>query len=175
MSQRENKRQQFENSSAEQGQDKSMYIWCLLILAVALTGAWFMLQNGSSSHASVTAGQDGTVRFAAADFADGQAQYFRYQGQAGPVKFFVVKSHDGVIRAAYDSCDVCYREGLGYRQEGDDMVCNNCDQHFRTDLVNVRKGGCNPAPLKRRQVNEEIVIRAADIERGARYFAVAGN
>ena len=31
------------------------------------------------------------------------------------------------------------------------MVCLNCDQRFPTDKVNVVKGGCNPAPLKRSQ------------------------
>jgi uncharacterized membrane protein len=123
----------------------------------------------------VTADQSGIVRFDVTNFADGEARYYRYQGRTGPVDFFVVRSHDGIIRAAYDSCDVCYREGLGYRQEGDQMVCNNCDQRFRTDLVNVVKGGCNPAPLRRQKVGDEIHIQAADIERGIRYFASSVN
>ena len=63
----------------------------------------------------------------------------------------------------------------GYRQEGNDMVCNNCEQHFRTDLVNVVKGGCNPAPLRRQQVGETVVIAVNDIERGAGYFKTAVN
>jgi uncharacterized membrane protein len=74
------------------------------------------------------------------------------------------------MRAAFDACDVCYREKKGYRQEGMFMVCNNCDQRFRTDLVNEVKGGCNPAPLERRVEGNEIVIRTADIAKGGWYF-----
>jgi hypothetical protein len=46
-----------------------------------------------------------------------------------------MKSADGVIRAAYDACDVCYRERKGYHQEGDDMVCNNCGRHFPSTSI----------------------------------------
>jgi uncharacterized membrane protein len=75
-----------------------------------------------------------------------------------------------VIRAAFDTCDVCYPEKKGYRQEGDFMVCNNCDQKFRTDLINVVKGGCNPAPLQRELQGDQVVIRLAALEEGSWYF-----
>jgi uncharacterized membrane protein len=123
----------------------------------------------------VTAGADGKIRFAAADFNDGKARFYRLKAQSGPIDFFVVRSHDGVIRSAFDTCDVCYKSLKGYRQEGDDMVCNNCDQRFKTDMVNVVKGGCNPAPLQRQQVGETIVIVVNDIENGAWYFKGAVN
>ncbi len=82
----------------------------------------------------------------------------------------MVKSHDGVIRSAFDTCDVCYKALKGYRQEGNEMVCNNCDMRFKTDKINVVKGGCNPAPLQRQKAGDKIVIAAADIEKGGWYF-----
>ena len=111
------------------------------------------------------------VSFPAQAFADGQARYFQYPvGNGITVRFFVLRSSDGVIRAAYDACDVCWREGKGYYQEGDFMVCRNCGQKFASVKVNVIKGGCNPAPLNRTIVGDKLVIKIADIVQGSQYF-----
>jgi len=75
-----------------------------------------------------------------------------------------------VIRAAFDACDVCWREGKGYYQQGDFMVCRNCGRQFASVKVNEVKGGCNPAPLERAIVGDKLVIKAADIVKGSQYF-----
>ena len=75
-----------------------------------------------------------------------------------------------MIRAAFNACDVCYLDKKGYRQEGDDMVCNNCGQRFPSELINEVRGGCNPSPLVRTIEGDEVVIRVDDILSGARYF-----
>jgi len=86
------------------------------------------------------------------------------------VDFFVLKSSDGIIRAAIDSCDVCYRSGLGYYQEGDYMVCKNCGQKFASAKINEIKGGCNPAPLNRTVVGDKLVINMSDINLNSWYM-----
>jgi uncharacterized membrane protein len=114
-------------------------------------------------------GQD--VRLTATSFADGAARFYRYATSAGrEIRFFVLKSSDGVVRAAFDTCDVCYRERRGYHQTGDNMICNNCERAFRSVDVNVISGGCNPAPLERTLDGDQIVITTAALERGAWYF-----
>jgi uncharacterized membrane protein len=174
MSERNAKREQF-NPQKPAGK-KLLIPFVLLALAVVAAGGWLFLgPQSAGGHAMVQAGQDGTIRLAATDFADGKARFFRFNGQSVPIDFFVVRSPDGLIRSAFDTCDVCYRERKGYRQEGNDMVCNNCDQHFRTDLVNVVKGGCNPAPLSRQASGDTIVIAVNDLEQGAGYFKIALN
>lgn len=101
---------------------------------------------------------------------DGQAHYYRAKSDNGiMVDFFVVKSSDGVIRAAIDACDVCYRSGKGYVQEKNVMVCTNCGRKFATDRINEVKGGCNPAPLNRKIEGRNLVISMADINANAWY------
>lgn len=174
MSEREVKREQF-NEQPASGK-KFMVPVLVLVVAIVAAGGWFLFGAQSMGGPEVvSAAQDGKVRFAAADFNDGKAKFYRFKGQSGPIDFFVVRSHDGVIRSAFDTCDVCYKALKGYRQEGDDMVCNNCDQRFKTDMINVVKGGCNPAPLNRQQVGDTIVISTNDINRGAWYFKGAVN
>ncbi len=169
MSERQTKREQFAEKTPSA--KRALAPIAVLILAVVAIGGWFLMgPQAVGGPEVVSAGQDGTIKFPSADFSDGKAKFYRFKGQSGPIDFFVVRSHDGVIRSAFDTCDVCYKALKGYRQEGDDMVCNNCDQRFKTDMVNVVKGGCNPAPLKRQRAGEAVVIAANDIEAGAWYF-----
>ncbi|MBG0777874.1 MAG: DUF2318 domain-containing protein [Desulfovibrionaceae bacterium] len=114
--------------------------------------------------------ENGVVRIDVSDVDDGRVHYFSYASQGKDVRFFVVRSHDGVIRAAFDACDVCWREGKGYAGDGEAVVCNNCGQRFAAQKINEVKGGCNPAPLRRVVDGGTVLIAAADIMEGARYF-----
>lgn len=114
--------------------------------------------------------KDGNVYIPIKDVDDGQAHYFKTKAADGTiVDFFLVQSMDGVIRAAIDSCDVCYRSGKGYVQDGGVMVCTNCGRRFATDRINEVKGGCNPAPLKRVVEGENLVISMQDINTNSWY------
>jgi uncharacterized membrane protein len=105
-------------------------------------------------------------------FEDGKARHFQLDTKDGlTIKYFVIKSSDGVIRAAFDACDVCWPSGKGYVQKGDYMVCRNCGKRFASIKVNVLRGGCNPAPLTRKVVGDNLVIQVKDIlEEGSKYF-----
>lgn len=111
------------------------------------------------------------VTLPVATFSDGQARFYRYTTAGGrEVRFFVMRSSDGQVRAAFDACDTCYRERKGYHQQGDVMVCNNCSRAFRSVDINVLQGGCNPAPLNRTVVGDQVVLTAASLESGTLYF-----
>lgn len=115
--------------------------------------------------------QNGTFQFPAASFEDGKAKHYVYKyGPNQEVRFFVVKSTDGIIRAALDACDRCFQAKKGYVQQGDSMVCINCGLKFRTDKVNVLTGGCNPHPLKRTIKDGKVVISQDDVIAGLKYF-----
>ncbi len=100
-----------------------------------------------------------------------KAKFYTYKGAGAEIRFFVVKSSDGVIRSAFDACDVCYHAKKGYTQDGDNMVCNNCGMRIPTIMVNKVKGGCNPSPLKHVIEGDELRIEQRDIEEGSRFFS----
>ena len=108
-------------------------------------------------------------------FDDGKARHFEHVAGEFKIKYFVLKSSDGVIRAAFDACDVCWPAGRGYYQEGDFMVCRNCGRKFASVLVNEVKGGCNPAPLNRRVDSGKVIIEVKDILEGRQYFNFSGK
>jgi uncharacterized membrane protein len=145
----------------------------ILILSIALicmlsstTWAWNFRVPAQEVKPS-----DGGFQFSAADFADGKARYYLYNPRPDKrIRFFIVKSEDGVIRAAFDACDVCFRSQKGYIQQGNEMVCVNCGLKFQTSMINEVKGGCNPAPLHRVIQNDQVIIREEDVLSGLRYF-----
>ena len=142
----------------------------LLLTAVVLSGC-----SSSSSSAGKSGGLitpvNGQLEIPVAGVNDGKAHHFKVKSDDGTmVTFFVLKSADGVLRAAIDACDVCYRSGLGYYQEGDKMVCKNCGQKFASNKINVIKGGCNPAPLNRTVVGDKLVIQMRDINMNSWYM-----
>ncbi|MFC1829660.1 Fe-S-containing protein [Thermodesulfobacteriota bacterium] len=151
-------------------------LFAAFVIAILLSsGALaFYALNGKSDMAAATpsavAADTHMVAFPVNLFSDGKARHFEYKHGDITVRYFILKSSDGIIRAAFDACDVCWPAGKGYYQEGDTMVCRNCGRRFASVLVNEVKGGCNPAPLNREVKGNELILRINDIVEGKQYF-----
>ncbi len=112
------------------------------------------------------------VVYSVKDFQNGNARFYSYPaGNGATIKYFILKSSDGVIRAAFDACDVCFEAKRGYEQKGDFMVCKNCGRRFASVRINEVQGGCNPAPLTREIKGDKVVLKVKDILEGKQYFA----
>lgn len=148
----------------------------ILVLAFAAVSAGMLdsLFKKSPTEIGKTAGVVETadaVRVPVKALDSGKALFLSMESEGRELYYFVLKSRDGEYRAALDACDVCFRTNRGYRQEGDQMVCNNCGQKFACDKIGEVKGGCNPHPLARRIEGQYLVIGKADIVAGKDYFA----
>ena len=151
-----------------------------VIGAVLLAGAaaFYVTQGGKSGTATAStpvASTSTMVSFPVSLFEDGKARHFEHADGKFNIRYFILKSSDGIIRAAFDACDVCWPAGKGYYQEGDHMVCRNCGRRFASVLVNEVQGGCNPAPLIRSVDNGELIIQVKDIQQGRQYFDFSGK
>ncbi len=136
----------------------------MLIIGAAIFG-WVAIAEGAPPSPSPM------VTYPVKNFEDGKARFYEYKAEGNlTIKYFIIKSSDGAVRAAFDACDVCWPEGKGYFQQGDFMVCRNCGKRFASVRVNEVKGGCNPAPLSRQLVGPAVVIKVADILEGKKYF-----
>ena len=149
----------------------------IALCAVVAIGGGILFLKGSGPQAAPTApgasapDRGGGVSYPADQFEDGKARFFEYATEEGlKIRYFVLKSSDGVIRSAFDACDSCWRAGKGYSQEGDEMVCRNCRQRFPSVKVMEVKGGCNPAPLANVVRGGEVAIQVTDILAGRSYF-----
>ena len=148
--------------------------------AVLLAGGaiFYVFQGGGGTTATASAPVSSSstfVSFPVSLFDDGKARHFEHVDGNMTIRYFILKSSDGVIRAAFDACDVCWPAGKGYYQDGDVMVCRNCGRRFASVLVNEVKGGCNPAPLTRSLDNDKLIIQIKDIQEGRQYFNFDGK
>jgi len=170
---RDRKRAQFLGSSRLGGTRKKVLLG--LILAAVVAGGYFLggNANGQATSAKPIAASPGpaSIRIPIAEIDSGKAKFFDYKTAGGKaVRFFVMKSSDGVYRAALDTCDVCYQAKKGYSQSGDEMVCRKCGRQFPSAKINEVTGGCNPVGIPRTITGGHIVIAANDLEAGTSFF-----
>ena len=172
---REGKRAQF--AQEPEGRSNSNVVKILALVAVALVAlvAYFVTSGGGAG-LGLGAGDgklkavNGEVSLPVSELG-GKARFYEYKTESGKtVRFFAMKSPDGVYRAALDACDVCFHAKKGYSQEGEDMVCNNCGMHFPSAQINEVKGGCNPMGLERKVAGDKLNLSASELEAGASYF-----
>lgn len=172
---KKNKKEQFVKDASSNKKDQSSGKGTIVgvivgIMIAAVVGfTMFSSTEAEGGFKSVKA-SNGAVKIPVAEVSDGYAHYYSYKSGGRMINFFVLKSSDGIIRAAFDACDVCYQAKKGYRQEGNEMVCNNCGQRFPSARINEVKGGCNPSPLNRTIEGDTLVLRTTDIEGGGMYF-----
>jgi uncharacterized membrane protein len=167
---RAQKRAQFEGKRSN---NRLHIIGAAVALVIVAAVALYMTvgRNGTGAEAaSTTTAAGGDVKIAMADVNDGKAHFYSYDAGGVEVKYFVLKSSDGKVRAAFDACDVCFAQKKGYHQEGDEMVCNNCGRRFPSTKINVLEGGCNPSPLDRIVKGDTLVLKTADVQAGVQYF-----
>ena len=155
-------------------------IFAIVCAVLIVGGAIYYASYDRSATAPVAASfstenTPSQVTFAVTLFEDGKARHFEHVSGNFTIKYFILKSSDGIIRAAFDACDVCWPAGKGYYQDGDDMVCRNCGRRFASIRINEVKGGCNPAPLSRKVENGKVVIEVKDILDGIQYFNFPGK
>ena len=167
---REQKRAQFEEPRRRTTLHIVLAGLALLIVAGAAVAYVATRGDGATAATTTQAAPGGDVTIALADVADGKAHFYTYDAGGTQVKYFVLKSSDGKVRAAFDACDVCYAQKKGYQQEGDEMVCNNCGRRFPSAKINEVEGGCNPSPIERTLKGANLVLASADLQAGVQYF-----
>src|SRR5699024_4436879 len=95
--------------------------------------------NGQASQARPISAVPGpsAVKIPLAELEGGKAKFFNYKTADNKnIRFFAMRSSDGVYRAALDACDECWEAKKGYAQDGDDMVCRKCGRHFHSAKIN---------------------------------------
>src|SRR3990172_7933052 len=117
---------------------------------------------------AVTVHDDGMVHISVEALTPGQLNLYFYQGAEVNVTFMVIKRDEDDIAVALNACGIC--PPRGYHQEGEVLICDNCNAPISMDTVGM-SGGCNPIPLAASLVGGEVQIAAADLEGAQSVFA----
>lgn len=104
-----------------------------------------------------------------------KAKYYPYTVNGTKMEVVALKASDGTIRTAFNTCQVCFDSGRGYyKQEGNELVCQNCGNRFQADQVEIVKGGCNPVPIMKENKTDDgtnITISKDFLEQNKDLFA----
>lgn len=120
---------------------------------VVLIALFFIIKGNSTKTSAATAGKDIVIQ--KSDITE-KAKFIPYQAGNTKMEVVAVKAPDGTIRTAFNTCQVCYNSGRGYYvQQGDELVCQNCGNRFKTSQVEKIKGGCNPVPIMKENKTED--------------------
>ncbi|MBI5074234.1 MAG: DUF2318 domain-containing protein [Nitrospirae bacterium] len=115
--------------------------------------------------------RDSRVVISLSDVSDGKVHFYTYSKSGKQVNFFVRTDGKGTVSSYYDACFTCYKKKKGYRQEGPDLICNECSMKFGVAEEKwEEKDGCNPIYLKSSIEGNNLVIDTAVIEKGAKLF-----
>ncbi len=85
------------------------------------------------------------------------------------INYFVVKTKDGVS-SYFDACAKCYPRRLGYKPDGDHVVCRACGVRYSSGDLKEGIGSCYPIRLAGRVDGIFYVIDRKAFEAGERYF-----
>jgi uncharacterized membrane protein len=142
-----------------------------LIALLAFSGC--LSQENDTGLASASQPPNDVVSIPAASIGS-EAKFFEYNASGTTIRFFAVKASDGSIKTAFDACDVCNYAKKGYRQQGTNMVCNNCGNKYPIDGLgteNKNPGGCWPSYLPSSVSGDQVLIQKADLEKGKAMFS----
>jgi hypothetical protein len=129
--------------------------WLLGAGAVIVLVILFIISKGvlGSKDTSTAAGGDLVI---SKNEITATAKFFPYKAGSTKMEVLALKAPDGTIRTAFNTCQVCYSSGRGYyKQEGDELVCQNCGNRFKASQVEKIKGGCNPVPIMKDNKTED--------------------
>jgi len=137
----------------------------LFILMVTAEYLYAKNQTALSPAQSVEPYQ-GEVRIPVASVSDGSLHRFQLKSELGTARF-VVLYVGGRYATALDACSICGSQG--YYQKAGQIFCRNCSAAVFGPSIGMT-GGCNPIPLESAVEGKELVIRVAELAKGASLF-----
>ncbi|NNJ32737.1 Fe-S-containing protein [Lacrimispora defluvii] len=139
----------------------------LLVLTACSSNAGTKTQETAalkSENNSKSAQADTDLVIPVSDISE-KVSYYPVEADGTKMEVLAVKAPDGTIRTAFNTCQVCYDSGRGYyKQDGNELVCQNCGNRFPMSRVEVEAGGCNPWPIfdQNKTVTDESITISSD-------------
>jgi len=146
----------------------------VIVVAVVALAAMALMRGGGDGPApsqDVPVTSTGEVKIPVSELT-GDARFYSSTAGGTKVRFFAMRGPDGQVHVGTDACDVCYGQKKGYRQEGGEMVCNNCGKKFAVNSIGTENtaGGCWPSHINWRLDGDSVVVTAQDLAAKAYLF-----
>jgi len=137
------------NQSVKRGEKeiKSKRTIAIVAGAVVTLVIGVFIVKGAVGKSSSTVAQGGDLIIPKNEITE-TAKFYPYNAEGTKLEILAVKASDGTIRTAFNTCQICNGSPRAYyKQEGNELVCQNCGNRFSMDMVESQRGGCNPIPI----------------------------
>jgi high-affinity iron transporter len=125
-----------------------------VVLAFAAEYVYARSMNAPTQAIMLTA-TDNQVRIPLSELSDSSLHFYSAEVNAATIRFLVLHKANGDYVAALDACQICGK--VGYRQEGQNIVCRNCGAAMNVPSIGL-SGGCNPIPLESQVSGGEMIV-----------------
>ncbi|MBW2275875.1 MAG: DUF2318 domain-containing protein [Deltaproteobacteria bacterium] len=103
------------------------------------------------------------------------AQFYTWETTINPsttVHYFAVLGSDGDPHVAFDACDVCFADKMGYSQVDEEMQCNKCGNLYAINGIGTENTGtgCWPGYLSITITETDVIIQPDDLNGGDWYW-----
>lgn len=139
--------------------------------AIILIAA-ILIVKGSIGGSSKAVSASGDLNIPKSEITE-TAKFYPYNANGTKLEILAVKASDGSIRTAFNTCQVCNGSPRAYyKQQGDVLVCQNCGNRFKMDMVEQQRGGCNPIPIMKDEktddganiiISKDFIVRNKDL------------
>lgn len=127
-------------------------------------------ENSGESNVEATLA-DGSLQVALNSLGD-QVAFIDYDSNGTAMQVMLYKDTEGKVHGALNTCQVCAGSPYAYfEQEGNEVVCQNCGNHFSVEAIGDVHGGCNPVPLELSEDGDQVLIDTATLDEQADAFA----
>jgi uncharacterized membrane protein len=109
------------------------------------------------------------VVIAARELLQGNPSFFTFPYHGKTITFFVIKKGDRIL-SFLDACAKCYPSKLGYRPEGQHIVCRKCGTRYSVADIENGFGSCFPIKIEGRVQDGEYHIPVSLLEKEADKF-----
>ena len=128
-------------------QSKKIAISVIIGLSVLLITAVVAQQFVGQNEVHALEAHDGSLALPM-DMINEEIAYFSYEHEGTYMELFAVKDSHGHMVTAMNTCFNCYNTGNGYfTQQGHELVCNNCGNHYNIEDHNHNHGTNECAPI----------------------------
>lgn len=114
------------------------------------------------------------VSIAISDLSDQNVHAYIYKYGSKQIKYFVMNgSTDHKVHACFNACVKHYKEGLGFEPAGDNLQCRSQLCSYPISDIGTGKVlgcGCGPFSLPFNLTGGNVIIKATDLQAGAKYF-----
>ncbi|MBI3404711.1 MAG: DUF2318 domain-containing protein [Acidobacteria bacterium] len=137
---------------------------CLLVVLVLAADFLYAKAAAAPPEAQAVSVTDGQIEIPISTLMDGRAHFFSVDTGGRVIRFLAIRKSNGSYAAALDACRIC--GPLGYRQEGDNVICRNCSAAIYVPSIG-ESGGCNPIGVESRVNSGQLVISVSALTEAA--------